>query len=686
MRYLSFYIYWLVPRQFAFINMKKILLLVFMGIVTRLQAQVVPPVLPSDTIPAGINYSMAKGAVQFNPQLRELRPIAGAPAPFYTYMWEFGDGKFSFEKEPQHVYADTGKYDVRLFATNNYDDGKRPPTRPKPVMVKSSGTMMAALPEPKVFQPGASITLKNNCMPKPGDDMMIILGYRNKTENLSPKLGGTIAILYNDKEFSNDNFELAESRVYNHETPSALQPLNNLASAPVNRQKAAVYYASVEPGISPAQIDELMAGEAEALQNQVQDFKSSKAWHFENMKAGEEHYIFLHFKTTPQMIKDTNAVVRLTGMFIPDDPKVEKELFNVELQIVASHDPNKMSIKKTRMNYRLTGKNRELTYRVRFQNTGKGPAKKINIGVSLSPVFDPASITVSKTKPEVQACSGTYAGQSCLSTVTGKDSVNFIFNNIYLPGTQQEGVTDADSTMGFVEYKIRFKEKPKKLPIYTQAAIVFDKNEPIYTNRAAGKFKMGLSPALIAGFGFPLQSKSSNYLTQKNITLGASIAPYSPYRKFLQAEIYLNDYRSAAQTQSITTNKDTTIGKATYRITNRTRTLSNKVTTLNIVPISLRYNINTYVGAGAGALVAVDLNNKFKSDINSTLVGVNGVASTNISAVAEKAKKVFSDMRASVFADVVIGLVRVGPAVGFRYYYNPRSSISQMNTYITWKF
>lgn len=675
------------PANSPSTHMKKILLLVSICIYSKLQAQVASPVLPSDTIPAGVNYTIANSSVKLAPQLRELRPIAGAPAPFYTYMWEFGDGKFSFEKEPQHVYADTGKYDVRLFATNNYDDGKRPPTRPKSVVVKSAGVMLAAAPGPaKVFQPGASITLKNNCMPKPGDDMMMILGYRNKTENLAPSLGGTIAILYNDKEFSSDNFELAESRVYNHETPSALQPLNILATATAARQKAAVYYASVEPGITAAQIDELMASEAGALHDQVQNFKSSKAWHFENMKAGEEHYIFLHFKTTPQMIKDTNAVVRLTGVFVPDDPRVEKEIFNVELQIVASHDPNKMSIKKTRMNYRLTGKNRELTYRVRFQNTGKGPAKKINIGVSLSPVFDPASITVSKTKPEVQACTGTYAGQSCLSTVTGKDSVNFVFNNIYLPGTQQEGVTDADSTMGFVEYKIRFKEKPKKLPIYTQAAIVFDKNEPIYTNRAAGKFKMGLSPALIAGFGFPLQAKNGNYLTQKNITLGASIAPYSPYKKFVQAEMYLSDYREASQTQSVTANKDTTIGKLPYRITNRTRTTTTKVTTLNIVPVSLRYNINSYIGAGAGALVSIDLNNKFKSNINSTLTGVNGVANTNVYAVAEKTKKLFSDMRASVFADVVVGLVRVGPAIGFRYFYDPKSSVSQMSTYVTWKF
>lgn len=336
------------------------------------------------------------------------------------------------------------------------------------------------------------------------------------------------------------------------------------------------------------------------------------------------------------------------------------------------------------MNYRLTGKNRELTYKVRFQNTGKGPAKKINVGVSLSPVFDPATITVSKTKPEVSVGTAAYANQSYLNTVTGIDSVHFIFNNIYLPGTQQEGVHDADSTMGFVEYKIKFKEKPPKLPIFTSAGIVFDKNEPIYTNRAAGRFKMGLSPAIIAGFGLPGKA-NSNYITRRNIVLGASIAPYSPFKKYWQAEIYFNDYQEAGETRSVTANKDTVIGKNAYRITNRSQTTSNKVTTLNIVPISLRYNFNAYVGGGVGALVSVDLNNTFKNNINYALTGVNGVSDTNIEALADNVKKSFSDMRASFFADVVVGRVRVGPSLGFRYFYDTKSGLGRTAVYVTWK-
>jgi hypothetical protein len=674
--------------------MKRLLLILPFCITIQLRAQTTtlqsprPQVIPADTVPAIIKYTENNGAVQFGSQLRMLRPIAGAPAPFYTYFWEFGDGTFSFEKEPLHLYIDSGLYKVRLFATNNYDDGKRPPTRPHPLIIKTPKKLMASAPVPNFFKLNGSITLKTNCMPKPGDDMMVILGYRNKAENMTPNLGGTVAILYNDKEFSSNNFEMTESRIYHGEVRSDFKTdAANLTAKVGGKDMKNVYYASMADGIPQEQLNEVLAKAKKPMRDELTSFKSSQAWKFEGLKAGEEHYIFLHFKTTPEMIKDTNAIVRLTGVFLPDDPKMEKEFFNVELQIVASHDPNKMSIRKTRMNYRLTGKHRELTYRIRFQNTGKGPAKKVAIGVSLSQVFDPATIAVTKTKPAVKATNNPeYAGQSYLSTVTGKDSVHFIFNNIYLPGTGQQGVTDADSTQGFVEYKIKFKEKPEKLPINTQADIVFDKNPPIYTNKATGKFKMGLSPGVIIGFGFPISSNTQSTLTQKNFVLGASLSPYSSYKKYVQLELYFSNFQESAQSGSITLSQDTAIGNTKYKITNRTFASSGKVTTINLVPVSLRYAFNTWVGAGAGILMAVDLNNTQTRNINYTLTGQNGAADVKVTALDDSFSKSFTNLKASAFADVVVGHVRVGPAIGLRYFYDPQSGVSRLTTYATWKF
>src|SRR5258706_5065831 len=82
-----------------------------------------------DSIPPEIRVEEKGDSVHFSSSLRPLRQIAGAPSSFYTYFWELGDGRFSFEKEPLYSYRDTGLYQVRLYATNNYDDGKAHPTR-----------------------------------------------------------------------------------------------------------------------------------------------------------------------------------------------------------------------------------------------------------------------------------------------------------------------------------------------------------------------------------------------------------------------------------------------------------------------------------------------------------------------------------------------------------------------------
>ncbi|MDQ7950138.1 MAG: hypothetical protein REI93_14890, partial [Pedobacter sp.] len=161
--------------------MRKLLIFLFCCYIGVARAQQ----LPVDTAAAKVIATTENGATKFTSELRPLRPIAGAPAPFYTYFWEFGDGGFSFEKEPIHYYKTTDSVKVRLYATNNYDDGKRPPTKPKPIKPAATKPMIASnnSENPSFFKMGGSIEMKSNCMPKPGDDMMLVFGYRNKLES-----------------------------------------------------------------------------------------------------------------------------------------------------------------------------------------------------------------------------------------------------------------------------------------------------------------------------------------------------------------------------------------------------------------------------------------------------------------------------------------------------------------------
>ncbi|SHF18039.1 PKD domain-containing protein [Pedobacter caeni] len=668
--------------------MKKLVCL--LALLSFGQAFAQTQIVPADTVPAIVHHQSGPNGITFSSTLRPLRPIAGAPEPFYTYFWEFGDGSFSFEKDPLHLFPDSGLYQVRLFATNSYDDGKRPPTRPKPLKPGSSRPVLAANPyksEPSLFKSGGSIEMKTNCMPKPGDDMMLVLGYRNKAENGIASLNGTIAFLYNDKEFNKDNFELAEVRNYHNEKKSSMDKYGSFAAL---RPSTDGYAASLNgPSFSEAIVPVFDPESTSLIKEKMNAFRKAESWKFENLKSGQENFLFLHLKTTPEMIKDTNAVVKLTGMFIPDDALAPTEFFTMELQIVASHDPNKMILKNSRMNYRFTGKNRKLTYRVKFQNTGKGPAKKVDVGVAIPPNLNIASIEILDSKPKIVNCDSAYANQSCMDTVRTADSVHFVFKNIYLPGLQQKGVNDADSTMGYVEYRIGFLEKPKKLPFRSGAAIVFDKNEPIYTNRATGKYKTGLSPGIIAGYGFPFENGNSPFSGQKNITFGLSIAPYAPHRYFLQAELYMNSFSEKEFLIKRTPGDGRFISvpnRKEERIDYTDSTAKIRVITMNIVPLQLRRNFNKYFGAGIGTMVSFNLDKQAKPLRTIFLEATAAGTSPPIKESFQKISSSFNDFQNTLFADIQVGKVHVGPAIGFRYLYTLQQSNNRLITYLTWKF
>ena len=98
------------------------------------------------------------------------------------------------------------------------------------------------------------------------------------------------------------------------------------------------------------------------------------------MQPGEERNIFRTLKTTPEMIKDTSAIVTLRSIYVPDENFDNHTVKDTEMEIVTSHDPNKMSSNGWLMNYRLV-RFKRLKFKVRFQNNGEGPANTIKLAV-----------------------------------------------------------------------------------------------------------------------------------------------------------------------------------------------------------------------------------------------------------------------------------------------------------------
>ena len=127
---------------------------------------------------ATIEHKVIDNQVEFTPNAPALSQIAGAPKAFYTHFWEFGDGTFSKENNPKKSYKKNGEYQVRLWATNNYDTGKPPITRPKKIKIENADSN---------YQEEASIdgnmNLQRNREPVPQEDMVVVFSYKNTKNN-----------------------------------------------------------------------------------------------------------------------------------------------------------------------------------------------------------------------------------------------------------------------------------------------------------------------------------------------------------------------------------------------------------------------------------------------------------------------------------------------------------------------
>jgi len=632
-----------------------------------------------DSIPPQIHVEERGDSIRLSATLRPLRQIAGAPTSFYTYFWELGDGRFSFEKDPLLIYRDTGLYNLRLYATNNYDDGKAPPTRPHPVRIKKKAANMNTWAS-HFFHGNGNIEMKINRSPRPGEDFVTLIGYRNQSADT---LGGTIVLFYNERQLGKEGFALADKRYYNGEDSSSFQSLLaggtvsgewSVGSKGVSGQWGVVSkvqedgYAGMAGDI-PGMGDAGFSGEAQSmLRSLANTYSGHTVLHFPAIRSGEEKFVFLDMNTLPSMLQDTNATVGITAMLVPDNPSSAPETFQLDMQVVASHDPNRMLLKNRRINYRFMGKKKELTYHVQFQNTGKGPAKKISIGIAVPRQLNSTSIELKSMSPQCHWCdSVAYAGQSCIDTLRNGDSIYFVFKNIYLPGLQQDGVADKDSTKGYVEYSIRFKKKPKKIPFSTQAAIVFDRNEPVITNRATARFIKGLSPGIMVGYS-ALPSRGG-YSAKGPLQFGYVLAPYAPSRPYFQAEVFVGLLQQDEFSSAIVADqRDTAIGNLKYLITGRSSKSTTKRNSFEITPLHYRYNIGNWLGVGLGAMVQVNISEQ--TILEKKVYFITQQLPLNVmTAVSTTQSKVtyLGNWNAAPFADIQIGRVKTGPVLGLRY-------------------
>ncbi|MFV8363712.1 PKD domain-containing protein [Flavobacterium sp. ZT3P35] len=621
---------------------------------------------------ASINYNQKGNLVSFKPETPPLIPIAGAPKPSYSYLWELGDGHYSKDAEPKHTYKKKGTYTSRLTVTNNYDNGKPPATRPKKVVVNEIDTdsykNIASIEEQNGF------IIQKNRDPIPEQEIVVIVSYQNMENYVS---NGKLYLFYNEKQFKNNNFELVDFRTHSGEREikeNSIVSLNDLDNSDS-------YLASDSP-LAPAKKHKNTSSEEDldaSLKIANETYKNVSILEFDDCDPSETRNVFYTFQTTPEMIKDTSATITMRGIFVPNRSFKNHKIKNLEMEIVTSHDPNKMGSNGSFMNYRLV-RFKRVNFKTRFQNNGEGPARMIRLETDIPIMLDKKTFQIEDMYPKCPICpKDEIPTVSCLDTIIKQNQIIFTFKNIYLPGSNQKNVKEIDSTKGFVKYSMKFSEDFHKIKTKSRTAIIFDKNDPILTNYATTRFLPGISVGIKTGYNwYPSLENSKSYF------MGTTVSPFKSYRYYWQAE-FLN----SLNTYSNTTVKQEEIVVTPNGVRQLQRTTTN-TSNENVnweVPILLRYNINNYIGVGAG--VQANINASAKQNTNQKIENYEGITDKFLISTRSESSassQSFTSIKSGLILDLTLGAARIGPSLGARYVINFKENFSYFQLYGIWKF
>ena len=236
-----------------------------------------------------------------------------------------------------------------------------------------------------------------------------------------------------------------------------------------------------ETGTAWLQIDERLPDFSSNADTISTDWQNNIGWHFENLPPSQtiEKEVQIYIPIPPELLP--GEILNFLGYFKPiiqdGEPVTPDFAFPSDLVFRCSYDPNDKQVSPFRqmddpetgdvLNFTLFEE--DLTYQIRFQNTGNDTAFNVVIRDTLDFNLNANSLKILSTShPEL------------LDVAVKEDRfLEFKFIDIHLP----DSTTNLDGSNGFVTFKIEAKENlDERTPIQNTASIYFDKNPPIVTN------------------------------------------------------------------------------------------------------------------------------------------------------------------------------------------------------------
>ena len=206
---------------------------------------------------------------------------------------------------------------------------------------------------------------------------------------------------------------------------------------------------------------------------------------------------------TATILGETFSASASVALVSGTDENPSDNTAHFEQEITGSYDPNDKWVNTPQINIETIDPSQplELTYRVRFQNTGTAPAVNVRVEDVLEEDLDPSTFQLISSTHEVYY------------QIEG-NQINFFFNDIMLP----DSTSDPEGSIGTFFFRIKSNgNHTLQSSIDNQVSIFFDFNEPIITNVASTIFYncpvvdiAGESVSLCAGEELELSAVATN--------------------------------------------------------------------------------------------------------------------------------------------------------------------------------
>lgn len=169
------------------------------------------------------------------------------------------------------------------------------------------------------------------------------------------------------------------------------------------------------------------------------------------------------------------------------------------------------------------------------------------------------------------------------------------------------------------------------------------------------------------------------------------MSPFKSYRWYWQVEFLGSSHKFNSE-KNTTEEVETKVGpngQETMYVTRKTTERSYSNVDIE-VPILMRYNINNYIGVGAGIQGTLSMQEKFaaKGTVEQLVRYVKGgEESLGVESLKEEVRSSsFTNLRKGLLFEVTGGFARIGPSLGARYVMNIESNYNYWQLYAIWKF